>query len=131
MSNPSQSWYFFAFITLSRALREWRHAAVLKSASRFSKGVAENHARLRLLTGCMKGWRERAAALKAKSERAQSVGGHMALHKLSGAMLGWHALVVFVQSNRRAACLVLAALSQSLVKDAARNGIRAWKVFKR
>ena len=38
-------------------------------------------------------------------------------------MAGWHAAVDFIQSQRRAACLVLASLAQQMVKEAVRQRI--------
>ena len=123
-----QAWYFFSFITLSRAMRDWRHFTAIKSASRALKAQAEAHLRVVALTRCLGVWRARAVALAEKAKRAQAVRNHMANFRRGNVLLSWHAVTVFVQSNRRAACLVLAGLSQGMANDMARNGLRAWKV---
>ena len=65
-----QSWYFYAFITLSKAMREWRRAAVAKAASGACKARAAAHARRMRLAMCVAAWQQRAGQLK---ERAQKV----------------------------------------------------------
>ena len=65
-----QSWYFYAFITLSKAMREWRRAAVAKAASGACKARAEAHARRSRLAMCVAAWKQRARELK---ERTQSI----------------------------------------------------------
>ena len=118
----------FSFVTLSRALRAWRRFASLQPASRALKALAAAHLRARVLAGCTREWRARAGHLASKAERARSVKGHMALRRRGSVLLSWHAVSVFVQSNRRAACLVLATLAQGMARERAGEGLRAWKV---
>ena len=66
--------------------------------------------------------------VKARRNQSDEAGLLWRRNMLTQALLWWLEAVDRVQANRRAACLVLATLSEQMVADNAKGAMASWKV---
>lgn len=69
---PAQAWFFFSFITLTKALRAWRQGAAAAHLKRERTALAYSHWRTGCLAHCLIAWQQAMVAWQQKRLKQQA-----------------------------------------------------------
>ncbi len=71
-----KAWYFYSFITLSKAVRAWRSAAAARALSRAAKAQAHSHWRGKALKACLGDWQARVHEMQEEARKSHVASSH-------------------------------------------------------
>ncbi|GAX74100.1 hypothetical protein CEUSTIGMA_g1549.t1 [Chlamydomonas eustigma] len=106
-----KSWYFYSYITLSRAMKEWQIAAAAQVLDAALKERALRFLRRKCLSSSLRVWQHGVRYHQDKAQKMSIAAGHVQRVRRQQVFSGWRECMHLIHTSRRAACLVLVTLA--------------------